>query len=354
MFATFRGMERQLITLFPALAFLVFGVPLAILLDRVGFFEACADRVLERNPSVLKLWVLAAATTIVLNLDTTIVILTPLYLHIARKSRVDPVPIVAIPVLLASLASSPLPVSNLTNLIVIGAFHVSSLSFIAHLGLPTLMAVLVGWLLYRRRFTTKLTRVLLDKRFDQANALKIGGLVVGGLLIGFLFGPQVGIDAWMVALAADTILVLITRSVPWRAVPLALVAAVAVIGSIVAVVIPAESLRPLFGHTPTIGTMLMAAGLATLGANTINNLPSVLIGVHGSSTATWGLWAWLIGVNIGAILLPVGALATLLWMRILKQNGIVVPLRKYLSISLPIGLPVLIVSVLTLIIEYKL
>jgi arsenical pump membrane protein len=53
------------------------GVPLAALLDRVGFFEAAAAVVTgrsERGTPVLGLWVLAALTTVVLNLDTTVVL----------------------------------------------------------------------------------------------------------------------------------------------------------------------------------------------------------------------------------------------------------------------------------------
>ena len=41
--------------------------------------------VAARTTSVLGLWLLAAATTVVLNLDTTVVLLTPLYLRLARR-----------------------------------------------------------------------------------------------------------------------------------------------------------------------------------------------------------------------------------------------------------------------------
>ncbi len=54
-----------------------------------------------RTTSVLGLWLLAAATTVVLNLDTTVVLLTPLYLRLARRVGVDPLPLAAIPLLLA-------------------------------------------------------------------------------------------------------------------------------------------------------------------------------------------------------------------------------------------------------------
>jgi arsenical pump membrane protein len=343
--------QHQLVALFPALAFLIFGVPLAVLLDRLNFFRACADIILHRNPSYLKLWVLAACTTAVLNLDTTIVLLTPLYVHIAKKAKVDPLPVVVIPLLLACFASSLLPVSNLTNLIAASSFDVSSFDFLRYLGVPTLVAVIVGWFLYRRRFPHELKVVPLDKEPDM-RALRIGGVVVAGVLIGFVFGHYIGLAAWMVALIADIVLIAILRWIPWRSVPLKTAVIVAIVGCVAVLAIPAELLRGMFSVDPTAQTLLGAMGLSTLLANSINNLPTILIGVHSSEAPSWGLWAWLIGVNVGAVLLPIGALANLLWKGIVTQNGIPVSFRQYLSFSLPIGVPTLLAAGLTLLLEF--
>src|SRR5690242_20654137 len=148
----------QLAELAPALAFLLAAVPLATLLDRLGFFRASATRLAAgpRGTSVLALWVLAAATTVVLNLDTTIVLLTPLYVRIARRAGADPLAIALVPLLLASLASSVLPVSNLTNLVVAEHVDLTAGTLVAHLGLPSLAAVAVGWWGYARRHPTRL------------------------------------------------------------------------------------------------------------------------------------------------------------------------------------------------------
>ena len=91
----------------PALLFLCAGVPLAALLDGLGFFDALAGAVEQRFAEipVVALWVLAALTTVVLNLDTTVVLLTPLYIRLARRAGVDPFPLALVPLLLAAFVS---------------------------------------------------------------------------------------------------------------------------------------------------------------------------------------------------------------------------------------------------------
>ena len=344
-------LQSQLHALFPALAFLIFGVPFALLLDRLGFFRACADIILHRNPSYGKLWILAALTTAILNLDTTIVLLTPLYMHIAKKAKVDPLPVVVIPLLLACFASSLLPVSNLTNLIAASAFDIGTGDFVRYLGLPTLTAVIVGWIVYRRRFPHELPVVPLDAEPDW-RALRIGGVIVAGVLTGFLGGHLVGLEAWMVVLLADLVLLAIVRWVPWRCLPLKTALIVIVVGCAAAWLVPDGLLDGVLRSDADLPGIVGAIGLSTLLANAINNLPTVLIGVQSADAPGWGLWAWLLGVNIGAALLPIGALANVLWKGIVTQHGLPLSWRQYLSVSLPIGLPTLAAAGLVLVAEF--
>ena len=97
----------------------------------------------------LGLWVLGALVTTILNLDASVVLLTPLYVRIARRCGLDPLALAFQPVLLSCLASSALPVSNLTNLIAASSRHLPTTAFLAHLGLPSLAATVIGWFAYR-------------------------------------------------------------------------------------------------------------------------------------------------------------------------------------------------------------
>lgn len=338
-------------SLWPALAFLLAGVPLAELLGKLGFFDSLAVVMLRRDRrrhSLLGLWVLAALTTAVLNLDTTIVLLTPLCLRLARHSGVDRLPVAAIPLLLASFASSVLPISNLTTLIVVQRFHVGALDVMSHLALPSITASVVGWLIYRRRHPITIGADV-DEVVDR-RALVIGGVVVAGLLIGFLFGPQVGIDAWVVALAADVVLVLVVGTLPWRDVPVGTAVLVAAVAAVMALIVPTTALNAALSQSDPahLGVVAIVAGAL---ANAVNNLPALLAGADSVDHMTWGTWAWLLGVNVAAVLLPIGALANLLWLRIMRAEGLRVGVRTYLKITVPVALPATAAAIAVLVCE---
>jgi hypothetical protein len=109
---------------------------------------------------------------------------------------------------------------------------------------------------------------------------------------------------------------------------------------IVSVALPPDLLSPLLtAESPGAVGGTVLAGAA--GANAVNNLPALLVALDGVDHMTWGMWAWLAGVNTGAVLVPIGALANLLWWRIVRDEGVEVDLRRYLRITVPVALPAL-------------
>ncbi|HEY7397580.1 MAG TPA: SLC13 family permease [Gaiellaceae bacterium] len=89
-----------------------------------GVFEAAGAAVsrLRLPPHILLLALLAlvAALTAVLNLDTSVVFMTPVLVHAARRSGTSERPFLYGSVFMANSASLLLPGSNLTNLLVLG------------------------------------------------------------------------------------------------------------------------------------------------------------------------------------------------------------------------------------------
>src|SRR5881397_2644101 len=98
-----------------------------------GLFEALGARLartrLGARGLLLALLGLVAAVTAVLNLDTSVVFLTPVLVHAARRRRLDERPFLYGSVFMANSASLLLPGSNLTNLLVLRADPTSGASF---------------------------------------------------------------------------------------------------------------------------------------------------------------------------------------------------------------------------------
>ena len=60
------------------------------------------------------------------------------------------------------------------------------------------------------------------------------------------------------------------------------------------------------------------------------------------------LYATIIGSNVGAFLTPIGALAGIMWMSILKKQEIDFSFLKFMKYGIIIAIPVLIASLTTL------
>jgi arsenical pump membrane protein len=325
------------------LAFLLLAVPLAVMLDRLDFFAAVANRIDHHRHLHLGLWLFAAVVTTLFNLDASVVLLTPLYVRIARRHGLDPLPLAFVPMLLACFASSALPVSNLTNLLASGRFDVGAADFLIRLGPASVVAVAIGYAAHRRVFPEADPGPRADAPVD-ARALHLGTPVVLFVLLGFTLGDLLGVEAWLVAAAADLVLIAMTRSIPWKTVPAEAAAVAASLGVLAAAASPHLGLHGLLAGGGSGSTVKIFA-VAVVGANAVNNLPAVLMALP-SLGAIPGerLWPLLLGVNLGPVLAVTGSLAGLLWLDTAQRLGVEVDVRTYTRVGWRIGLPVLTVA----------
>lgn len=344
------------------LLFLLAAVPLAVMLDEAGFFAAVAHRLTAAGHGCGALWIVAAATTTVLNLDASVVLLTPLYVSVARHTGRDPLALAFQPVLLACLASSALPVSNLTNLIAAEATAAGTGDFLVHLGLPSLVATTVGWWLYRWYLTPDRPtgsepgpegpgqREAGSPLRPHPRVLAIGCPLLAAVLGGFVAGPAVGLAPWVVALAADVVLVVVLRRAPWRHLPWGTVATAGSLAVLAAATLGETDVGGLVGGD---GPAALARTMAVAGvaANLANNLPALLVAlpVLGDGPGP-ELWAVLVGVNMGPVVLVTGSLASLLWLDAVHRLGITVHARDFTRVGLRVGLPAALAGAATLLV----
>lgn len=324
------------------LAFLLLAVPLAVVLDELGFFAAAASLVDGGRHLRLGLWVLAAAVTVLFNLDAAVVLLTPLYVRIAVRHHHDPLTLAFIPALMASLASTVLPVSNLTNLVVVERVDVGVGDFLVQVAPSALAAVVVGWFAYRRAAPPTPTTEPAHEP-PARGALRVGVPVVVWLLVGFTVGERLGVPAWAVAATALLAVVAVTRRVPWHALPVEPAVLALALGTLAVAAAPSLRLDGLFAIDGRVGEVAVF-GAAAFGANVMNNLPATVVALPSLDVHPERVWALLLGVNLGPLLWVTGALSTLLWQATMARLGHAVSARRYAAMGWRVGAPALLVA----------
>ncbi len=325
--------------LLPVVGFLAAVLVLAQLCDDEGLFQA-AGAVMARTCAgrpqrlLVLVFAVAAAVTVVLSLDATVVLLTPAVFATASRLGLRAKPHVYACTHLANSASLLLPVSNLTNLLAFASAGVSFLQFTALMTLPWLITVAIEYLVFRRFFATDLAAgaSAAGPAAEPNGGMPVFVLVVLGLtLAGFALTSMAGINPAWAAFAGAVVLA--ARALAQhrssvvgvvRAASLPFLLFVLALGMVVRAVVD-NGLAAALGQLVPTGTELPAllgwAAIAAVLANLINNLPAVLVLLP---LATLGgvpaVLAVLIGVNLGPNLTYVGSLATLLWRRVLHHH----------------------------------
>jgi arsenical pump membrane protein len=321
--------------LLPVVGFLGAVLVLARLCDDEGLFHAAGVAMARTNSGgqqrlLVKVFVIAAATTAILSLDATVVLLTPVVLATARTLAVSAKPHAYATAHLANSASLLFPVSNLTNLL---AFSVAGLSFVhftAVMTLPWIAAVGVEFILLRWLFAGDLS---VDPKRDaavEAVEVPVFVLVVLGLtLVGFAVTSLFGLSPAWAALAGAALLgvrALARRDTSLRrlaaAVDVPFLAFVLCLGVVVAAVMLNgldTAMRAVLPIGDSLPALLGIAAVAALLSNIVNNLPAVLVLLPLVSGPA-AVLAVLIGVNIGPNLTYVGSLANLLWRSVVRRD----------------------------------
>ncbi|EEI64383.1 SLC13 family permease [Corynebacterium glucuronolyticum] len=134
----------------PVLLFLLIMTAVSAVLDQHGVFDGVAAWLVRRTGGrpALAFGFLCFVVTTILSLDTTIVLLTPVALTLAKRGRVSALPYLFITVWVANTGSLLLPVSNLTNLLAQQEAGLTAIEFMAVMALPQLFVLVVVALVF--------------------------------------------------------------------------------------------------------------------------------------------------------------------------------------------------------------
>ncbi|MDA8340715.1 MAG: SLC13 family permease [Actinomycetota bacterium] len=299
-----------------------------------GLFEAAGSR-LARLPGggpVLfgTLMALTCGVTVVLNLDTAVVFLTPVVLHAARRRQMGETALLYGTVFLVNASSLLLPGSNLTNLIVQGSRPVSGAAFAARMApawgaaVVVTVAVVAWW--WRADLRTPEPGPIEVTRWR----LGTGAVGVVGATFAVLVPSRPAVPALVVGIAcvaAQRALRRLPLRVAWRAVNPPLLAGLFVVAAAVGAL--GREVGSLGHLTSTTGPWT-TAWIGVAAACLVNNLPAAaLLSSHAVAHGR----ALLIGLDLGPNLAVSGSLSAVLWLRVARAEGAAVSIRRYSAIG---------------------
>ena len=356
---------------------------ISLLLDEAGFFEWAALHVARwGGGSGMRLFalfvLLGAAVSALFANDGAALILTPIVMALLLALGFSPAATLAFVMaagFIADTASLPLVVSNLVNIVSADFFKIGFGTYAAVMvpvNCVSVLASLAVLVLYFRRhipasYALAQLRAPAEAIRDSAT-FRAGWVVLLLLLVGFFALEPLGVPVSVVAAAGAVVLLLVAgrgpvistrkvlRGAPWQVVVFSLGMYLVVYGLRHAGLTQSMAgLLNVFAQGGVWGAALGTGFLAALLSSVMNNMPTVLVGALAidASTATGVVkeamvYANVIGCDLGPKITPIGSLATLLWLHVLAQKGVVIGWAYYLKVGAVLTLPVLAVTLAAL------
>jgi arsenical pump membrane protein len=365
---------------------------ISLILDEAGFFRWSAFLLARggfgRGRLLFSLVVLlGASVTALLASDVTTLIWTPAVIEMLLLLGFGPKAILAFAFAIGFIAdatSLPLPSSSFVNIILTDYLNISFSRYVMVMVPIYFVAIAtslgVVWFYFDRYIPPTYDpidlpsphRVIRDPLVCQWS-LPILGL----LLVGYFFAASLGLPVSFVAVSGVLVLLALAgrwfhkdaiamidirqvlREVPWQAILFGLGMYFVVFGlldtGIASLLSQGLSQLAVWGLT---ACAVCTGLLAMLLSGVATNLAAVLINAVAIQDVTGidpairevMVYANAIGCNIGAKITPLGSLSTLLWFNVLARKKLRISWGQYVRIAIALTIPVLFVTLLTLVI----
>ncbi|HEY9772406.1 MAG TPA: ArsB/NhaD family transporter [Planktothrix sp.] len=345
------------------LLFLLALMIFSALIDQTGFFEWAAihaakaakgsGRALFRN-----VFLVGAAITALLSLDTTAIILTPIVMSFINRLKLEPRPFLLACAFVSNTGSLLLPVSNLTNLLFQSAFDIPFVSFTLHMALAQIVVIALNYWIMFHLFKSSLPEKYDDDLPEPSSVIKdetffrSALIVLLLVLIGYFAASQVHVPPYIIASIGCVILFVcglsrkrldvpkLHKDIDWTLFPF-------VIGLFV-VMRAVENLglaKSLAAGLKSVGDGLLPqitinAFANAIGSNLINNIPMALLSIsvikefHASGFASQ--FGALLGCNLGPNITVTGSLATMLVIASARKRGANVSAQDFFKAGIKI------------------
>ncbi|MDD2449580.1 MAG: arsenic transporter [Sulfurimonas sp.] len=355
---------------------------LSMVLDEIGFFEYSAIKMAKLSGGnghkmFVYILLLGALVSAFFANDGAALILTPILLAKMKYLKMKPLAIFAFLMaggFIGDSASSPLVISNLTNIVTVGYFDIGFVEYARNMFLPNLLAIfasiIVLWIYFRKDIPFSIDVSILPEAssvIKNQTMFKFSWFFLALLMGGYFIGDIYSLPVSLFALGGALIFLAIAnyfkavkpmatiKAAPWQVVWFSIGLYVVVYGLKNAgfTEVIASWIMELGKHGTTvaiIGTGFLSAVISSI----MNNMPTIMImdiaidhvGYAGGEAL---VYANILGCNLGPKMTPIGSLATLLWLHVLAKKGVKITWGEYMKVGLIITPPVLLVALLGLV-----
>lgn len=350
---------------------------ISLYLGDAGFFDYLADYLFKKNKNgqiklFLALYFLVAILTVFTSNDIIILTFTPPICIFCKRAKISPIPFLFGEFVAANTWSMMLIVGNPTNIYLATSQGITFFEYFSVMWLPAIVGGLTGLAMLLVLFRKSLKAPIIKENgyLTQTPPIKKVQLIVslahlGVCIILLAISDFIGFEMWLICLVLFASLFifhivyeLIKRKRINKTIRVFLKAPFDLIPFILSMFVIVLALTKS-GVTDVLSKALVSAGkwdgvkfgfLSAVSANLLNNIPMSVLFSQIVGTSKHALFGTVIGSNVGAFIASVGALAGIMWGKILSENGVKLPFYKFMLYGSAIAVPTILTSSLCLLI----
>lgn len=321
---------------------------------------------------------ITAVLSAILDNVTTVLLVGPMSIAIARMLKIDPVPFLMGQILASNVGGTATLIGDPPNIMIGSAAHLSFMDFLDNTGFAVLFILVVLILLMKIVYEKKIELGTVDtsaveeldpsKSITNRALMRKGIIVLICVIVGFMFHDKLGIDSCVVALTAAAVMLIIGREdvdqaiqdVEWTTI-LFFMSLFVVVGGLTETGIIKELASKIIDATDghPMMTMLVLLWASALLSSILDNIPFVatliplILAMQADGmdvTSFW--WAISLGACLGGNGTMIGASANVVLSDISTKHGYPITFKSYLKVGMPFMLLSIVISTVFLVVKF--
>lgn len=344
---------------------------ISVLLDKIGFFSYVAAVILSKNKSsqtrlFFSFSAIIAVLTIFTSNDILILTFTPFICYFAKNAKINPVPYIIAEFVYANVWSMFFIIGNPTNIYLCTTFGISFLEYASVMAIPTIacgvFTTFLTYFIFRKQLKEKIVIEDVEIIKPDKQLLTIGIIGLAIMVIFMAVSNYIpGVELWYIPLICAgvtyiaTIICLTIKkekfTIIWKSLaglPYSLIPFLLSM-SVFIVALNNAGLIPEFASLLQNNHMMLTGALSFVLGNLLNNIPMTMMftttlsqfGAPEVVRSVYPEFAYAVvaSSNICALLTPIGSLAGIMFMKILKQNDVKFSFVQFVGHGTIISIP---------------